>query len=64
MARPQNTKDLLRLLQSQGIRVTGKWKHYKAYCPGGVVTFSKTPSDPRSLLNSIALLRRYGVEID
>jgi len=55
---------LLQELRAQGWRVTRtRNNHYRAYPPGGQgspVWLPGTPSDHRSLANTIALLRQRG----
>ena len=59
----KNTTKLVKALRKQGWRVDLlKNGHYRAYAPDGetVIHFSGTPSDHRSLANTIALLRKAG----
>ena len=61
------TKDLVRIVRQQGYEVIiSKRTHYKVYSPTGkyVTTMPSTPSDGRrSMQNTIADLRRGGIEI-
>lgn len=59
------TADLLRELRRQGIEVTKARRggHYKAYCPGGIVIISDSPSEYRGAKNLIAEFRRRGVDL-
>lgn len=53
-----------RRLHAAGVRFrTTKAGHLKVYCPGGIVVMPSTPSDPRSLKNAEAELRRHGVDV-
>jgi len=56
-----DTKAIVEALRAQGWRVESG-KHHKAFSPDGktLVTFAKTPSDHRALLNTITRLRRGG----
>ncbi len=52
-------------VERQGIRVKRTKKGYVAYCKDGVgmTVWHRTPSDLRSYRNTIANLRRIGVDI-
>jgi hypothetical protein len=61
----KEVQDLIRKLQEQGWRIE-EGKHYKAFPPDTtkpMVVIPKTPSDHRSLKNTIAQLRRSGAII-
>ena len=47
----KDIKALVALLISLGCNVVGGKTHYKAYYKGGQVSFAKSPSDVRALLN-------------
>ncbi|OPC84199.1 hypothetical protein B4N89_27645 [Embleya scabrispora] len=55
-------KNLIKALEAQGFTVVqSKSNHYKVYKGGRLIaTLPATPSDRRSLLNCIAVLRRAG----
>ena len=60
---PKDIKNLIRALESQGWRVEKtRSGHYMAYSPNGkdIVTIPGTPSDHRSMRNTLAALRRAG----
>lgn len=62
-------KDMKRLLaqaEAAGCRIVPtNGGHVSIYCPDGktIVTAASTPSDHRSIKNTVALLRRAGVTI-
>jgi hypothetical protein len=61
----KEVKELLAKLQAQGWRIE-EGKHYKAFPPDltkPMVPIPKTPSDHRSLRNTIAQLRRSGAQL-
>lgn len=63
MSLKKDLKAILAEAEKQGWRVElQKGGHYKLYSPDGqgIVTVGSTPSDRRSLLNTIAYMRRYG----
>lgn len=63
MATAKDIRKLLKSLEAQGWRVERTKKgHYVAYAPDGVgrVTIPGTPSDHRSMKNTLADLRRHG----
>lgn len=61
----KEVRDLIRSLERQGAEVTkGKGGHNKVYRDGNLVyVFGATPSDPRSLKNAKAGLRRVGFNV-
>lgn len=57
--------ELLRELDRQGFsRRMTKRGHHLVYTPDGrvITTLPSTPSDPRSMKNAVAVLRRAGFE--
>ena len=75
MAIPKRLKTIVALAETQGWTVVEtKGKHIKMVPPNGTkdpqgrvvsgVLFARTPSDHRSDLNSIAMLRRLGVPVE
>ncbi|MEV4454441.1 type II toxin-antitoxin system HicA family toxin [Microbispora sp. NPDC049633] len=58
----KEVKNLVKELEAQGFEVTrAKGNHLKVYLDGKLITaMASTPSDIRSLANSIAFLRRNG----
>lgn len=57
---PRDHEGLLRMLRQEGVRMEYTSKHIRVYAPAGPVYLPSTPSDSRSVSNSVALLRRYG----
>lgn len=57
---PRDHEGLLRMLRQEGVHMEHTTKHIRVYAPAGPVYLPSTPSDPRSVANSVALLRRYG----
>ena len=57
---PRDQVALLRMLADEGVRVERTSRHVRVHAPAGMVYIPSTPSDSRSVLNSVALLRRYG----
>jgi hypothetical protein len=57
---PRDHEGLLRMLRQEGVRMEYTSKHIRVYAPAGPVYLPITPSDGRSVSNSVALLRRYG----
>lgn len=57
---PRDRDTLLRMLAAEGIHIERTSRHIRVHAPAGTVYIPSTPSDPRSVLNSVALLRRYG----
>jgi hypothetical protein len=57
---PRDQAGLLRMLGQEGVRMERTTKHIRVYAPLGIVYMPSTPSDARSVSNSVALLRRYG----
>jgi hypothetical protein len=57
---PRDHADLLRMLDEEGIRVERTTRHLRVLAPDGAVFLSGTPSDVRTVRNTVALLRRYG----
>jgi hypothetical protein len=63
MSLKKDLKTLLAEAEKQGWTVKlAKSGHYKLYAPDGenIVTVGSTPSDRRTLRNTVALMRRYG----
>jgi predicted RNA binding protein YcfA (HicA-like mRNA interferase family) len=63
MAASKDFKKMLREAQRQGWRVEQtKGGHWRLYAPDGehIVHAAGTPSDTRSLDNTLAQMRRYG----
>lgn len=59
----KEVKKLVRSLRRQGWTVLDSGKHYKAISPDGApVSFARTPSCSRTLLNTVADLKRHGYE--
>lgn len=59
----KETKDLVRILRSEGAEVTRmKSGHYRVRHPitGRTVCVGSTPSDKRTMLNDVSRLRRIG----
>ncbi|MFE3202207.1 type II toxin-antitoxin system HicA family toxin [Embleya sp. NPDC059237] len=58
----KDIKKLIKALEAQGFTVVRtKGNHYKVYKGGRLITtLPFTPSDHRSILNCIAVLRRAG----
>lgn len=61
MSIQKEVKELIKEAKRQGWRVK-EGKHYKLYAPDGetIVVVGKTPSDRRSLENSISDMRKAG----
>lgn len=62
----KDVRDLLKKLEAQGWRIVAGGKHIKAFPPDTtrpMVTIPTTPSDHRSLRNTIAQLRRSGADL-
>lgn len=60
------TSELVRTLKQQGFSVeVSKRTHYKVYSPSGeyVTTMACTPGKGRTLQNTVADLRRKGVNL-
>lgn len=58
----KEVRQLLKELRKQGFTIEESGRHFKAFPPGGgpMTVIPRTPSDPRSLKNAIALLRKRG----
>lgn len=60
---PKEYKEIIRELERQGWRLVRGTRHWKAFPPDKkkpMVTIPGTPSDYRSIKNTIAQLRRSG----
>ena len=62
MSARRDIDDLVRWLREHGYRIekTGKG-HYKVFAPNRVVIMPSSPSDWRSVKNTVSDLRRAGV---
>lgn len=59
----RETRKLLKQCEAAGCVVERTRRHYRVVTPSGqAVIVAGTPSDPRSLKNTIADLRRAGVD--
>jgi hypothetical protein len=66
MGRPQTVKDLVRLARAQGWSVemgSGHWKFVPPDKSKSVVHVAATPSDWRTLKNTVGMLRRAGLDV-
>ena len=60
---PKDQAGLLRMLEREGLRMERTARHIRVLAPEGPVYIPSTPSDPRSVRNSVALLRKFGATL-